>query len=235
MRINSGKGTGGGMAVLSGATLILGLVGIIVASPWLMSLVADQHKDWSRLSDIGQAYGGISAILSGLALCGVAGSLLLQWHQTRTAQAIGIRERHSDLVKLALTDPDLAWPMVNEASKEHARRVMLLNLWVSHWAMQWDMGVMRKPELRALFEDLFHEDTAVTWWRDYGASWDSNPSRRRRSFLATGHEALFSITGEWPNPGKRPVSTDGLATWGHVAPEVSTSTLAKNDLKPEKP
>jgi hypothetical protein len=61
--------------------------------------------DWNRLSDIGQAFGGVSAVLSALAFCAIAASLLLQWRQLRMTTVIAARERHFDLVRLAVDDP----------------------------------------------------------------------------------------------------------------------------------
>jgi hypothetical protein len=61
--------------VVSVACVVLGG---IAATPVLMRLTAGGDASWDELSDIGQAYGGVSAVLSGLAFCAIAGSLLLQ-------------------------------------------------------------------------------------------------------------------------------------------------------------
>ncbi len=79
---------------------ILGLVAVAVAalavvlllSPLVLDDIANSGgADWNRLSDIGAAYGFTSAIVSALALAGVAVSLVVQNRQARAEQVQGIR------------------------------------------------------------------------------------------------------------------------------------------------
>jgi hypothetical protein len=71
-----------------------------VASPIAMQWLAGRSVDWARLSNVGQAYGGVSAVLSALAFCGIAVSLAFQWQQVRISQVVASRERHFELVRL---------------------------------------------------------------------------------------------------------------------------------------
>ncbi|MEV4351692.1 DUF6082 family protein [Actinoplanes sp. NPDC049596] len=116
-------------------TVMVCLVVAIMSSPWLVSLVTREPIDWRALADVGQAYGGISAILSALALCGIAASLVLQWRQARLADAATRRAQQIELVKVSLSDPDLAFPAMPGVPRNEMRRWMVLNLWVSHWVM----------------------------------------------------------------------------------------------------
>src|SRR6266536_2893354 len=75
---------------------------LIVASPLLMAWVARIRLPWRDLGDIGQAYGAVSAVVSGLAICGVAASLIMQQRQNRTTELHTVRQRHFDLVRLTL-------------------------------------------------------------------------------------------------------------------------------------
>ena len=67
---------------------IAGFVALILSSPWLVRMIVPKSENWHDLSEIGQAYGGVSAILSGLAFCGIAGSLVLQWRQVQHTQTM---------------------------------------------------------------------------------------------------------------------------------------------------
>src|SRR4051794_23078917 len=100
-----------------------------------MSAAARSTLDRGRLSDVGQAYGGVSAVLSALAFCAIAASLLLQFQQTRSASIAAARERHFELVRLAIDDPDLLFLAERRRLGDDARLVARSNLWVAHWLM----------------------------------------------------------------------------------------------------
>src|SRR5690349_9103609 len=63
-----------------------GVVIAVVLSPLALPLVASRREDWQELSNVGQAYGGIAAVLSGLAFLGIIISLALQRRQTKIQQ-----------------------------------------------------------------------------------------------------------------------------------------------------
>lgn len=175
------------------ATCVIGFLVAIVATPWLMKS-AVRSGSWNELSNIGQAYGGISAILSGLAFCGVAGSLLLQWRQVRLTQLMTLRERHFELVKLAIEDPGLALSRPSGMDPATGRQWMVINLWVAHWAMQWDARMLTGRSLFVVFEELFRMNAgALEWWVACGAHWDSDPDRRRRAFMRIADEAYRAV------------------------------------------
>ncbi|SNY56406.1 DUF6082 family protein [Paractinoplanes atraurantiacus] len=175
-----------GRAQLSIALTVTAMACLVIAitvAPWLMSVMTSRPVDWRWLADVGQAYGGISAILSGLALCGIAGSLVLQWRQARLADAATRRAQQIELVKVSLSDPDLAFPVVPGIPWSQLRRWMILNLWVSHWAMLWNTGTLSRSGLRHLFEELFRDPAALTWWASIGArAWADGSTRRSQSF-----------------------------------------------------
>ncbi|MEU9397971.1 DUF6082 family protein [Streptomyces sp. NPDC048324] len=62
----------------------------LLLSPFVLQDVAgSKGVDWNGLSQIGAAYGFTSAIVSALALAGVAGSLIVQNRQARAEQVQG--------------------------------------------------------------------------------------------------------------------------------------------------
>jgi hypothetical protein len=187
-------------------TLVTALLAVLLAAsaaaPWLVKAAAGRSASWGDLSNIGQAYGAVSAILSGLAFCGVAGSLILQWRQVRLTQIMAVRERHFELVKLALNDPDLGFSFGTELPFEEKRRWLASNLWVAHWAMQWEMGMITEPFLRVAFEEHFrYNAVARDWWAVSGPTWRPYPDRRLRRFLDIAQESYQSaIASELASP-----------------------------------
>lgn len=160
-----------------------------------MRPIISRTQDWRELSDVGQAYGGISAILSGLAFCGIASSLLLQWRQVRLTQLLTTRERHFELVKLGLEDPSLRPPGSSGESAAEIRQWAYFNLWVSHWAMLWDTGSTSSVQLRRNFDGLFCDEAALDWWGKFGLSWNTDTGKHPRAFMAIAHEAYRDAPG----------------------------------------
>ncbi|GGM29632.1 DUF6082 family protein [Dactylosporangium sucinum] len=158
------------------------LVVLVVASPLLLAGVGSASVDWHLLADVGQAYGATTAVLSGLAFCGVAVSLLLQWRQNRITQVHSLRQRHFELVRLALDDHRYLFVEGRRpASDPDAVLKVYANLTVSHWAMCWDMDAMTEDAVRAGATRLFESALAREWWQEYWPTYLK--SRRRRAFV----------------------------------------------------
>jgi hypothetical protein len=166
--------------LLIAGTVLVFLVAIL-AFPFYLPAAAGQ--DWQTLSNVGQAYGVMSAVLSGLALCGVVASVTLQWRQAVWARTTSARERHFELMKLMLEDPGLSHELrPGESGQEH-RRKLVNNLWASHWLLLYEVGELDPEMLRSVFDDLFLDPAARDWWRVNGTNWTSRRSRRRDEFL----------------------------------------------------
>src|SRR5690349_7054760 len=100
--------------------------GAVLFSPIL--LLRANHltaQDWGTLSNVGQAYGGVSAILTALALIGVAASLLVQRQQADIARTQAIRAFQLQMLTLCLERPDTYYPLMGHevtGTVEDARR-----------------------------------------------------------------------------------------------------------------
>ncbi len=94
---------------LYGRLLVISLVSIsvivVATSPLLLDLFGGSADSWSRRGDIGQTYGAAAALLSVLALAGVAISLVLQARESKANREHASRLIHTDLLKLAMDDP----------------------------------------------------------------------------------------------------------------------------------
>lgn len=81
---------------------------LLAFSPLLVLVVDRSHSsDWSRLGDIDQACGVLSAFFSGVAVAVVALSIVWQGRQVRVSQVEVQRMFQLEVMKLLLDDPSL--------------------------------------------------------------------------------------------------------------------------------
>jgi hypothetical protein len=156
------------MVVILVLVLAMLSLGLILVTPVALGLFPDDDSArWERLSFIGQTYGAGSAILSVIALGGVAVSLLLQSREARAAREQALRALHVDLIKLALDDPLYlgCWgPFSGSTNVDDRRRHMYTNLIVSHWQMMWEIGGLNERHLRLLARELFAGEVGRRFW-----------------------------------------------------------------------
>jgi Family of unknown function (DUF6082) len=160
------------------AVLVSALVGVVVVvlvlvvvSPLALGQLASvRGVHWSQLSNIGQTYGAASALLTGLALIGVVGSMVFQVRAIRVSQEQATREQHAHLVEMALTDPvyQRAWGGLYDVygSCDKYRQHGYINLVVSYWRDHYVLGELRKHELRGLAASLFRGEAGRDFWAD---------------------------------------------------------------------
>lgn len=82
-------------------------VALIGVSPIALGAFHGPTDKWERFSFIGQTYGAASAIVSVLALVGIVMTLSYQARETKLAREETRRQAVSDLLKMAMEDPDL--------------------------------------------------------------------------------------------------------------------------------
>lgn len=155
-------------ALIAVAAIILALVAF---SPLALNKLSSIHGvDWPQLSNIGQTYGAASAVLTGLALIGVAGSIVFQVRAIKVSQGQAIREQHTHLVEMALTDPlyQRAWGGLHDSygSTDRYRQHGYINLIVSFWQNDYALGGMPDHKLRTLASDLFRGEAGRDFWDD---------------------------------------------------------------------
>lgn len=169
------------VSLATAAVLIVVLI-VIVVSPLLFIVIARRTSQWPELANVGSAYGGVAAVLSGVALVGIALSLLFQWRQTVSTQILALRQHHFELVKLGIADPRLLTHDEPADEAEATLRRLHYNLWVAQWAMLWDLRQCDESYLRQVATELFAHRTARLWWQAYGRTWSAKPTRRRQRF-----------------------------------------------------
>src|SRR5690348_3614764 len=93
-------------AVITVLLACAGVLALVTASPLaLKSFGTARGLNWARLSYIGQTYGAASALLTTLALSGVAGSIFLQVRAINASREQSSREHHAHLIELSFKDP----------------------------------------------------------------------------------------------------------------------------------
>jgi hypothetical protein len=161
------------------------LVLLVVLAPFATARLRYLPLDWKRLSDIGQAYGALSAVLSAFALCGIAASLVMQRQQYRLSEAQTLRQRHYDLIKFTFEDPELK-PCWGESSSESGlteKEAAYCNLIIDHWYMMWRIGHLSQAELHRIAASFFNGEAGRAYWAAFGNPWMSADDRISVKFL----------------------------------------------------
>jgi hypothetical protein len=83
---------------------------LVILSPFVLRAIATSSGlNWSSLSNVGQTYGAVSALITALALGGVVISLLYRARDVDAARSQAIRTFQFELLRLELEDADLMW------------------------------------------------------------------------------------------------------------------------------
>jgi hypothetical protein len=153
------------------------VVAAVALSPFALRVVdRKSNLNWTTLSDIGQAYGGAASVLSGLAICGVALSLLVQHRESRITLE-QIRIYHLELVRMGLEYPQIQWVKISAGVDEYPGREMseirlqqfqYINLWINYWMALHRLGNLSTQEVRTQFaETVFNTEVGRDHWRHY--------------------------------------------------------------------
>ena len=119
------------------STAAIVFLALVILSPLeLRALARSFDLNWSNLSNVGQTYGAVSALLTALALGGVVISLLYQAKDVSTARSQAIRTMHVDLLRMELEHEDYMWAsgapwgMAIPANYGHLRRHVYVHMWL---------------------------------------------------------------------------------------------------------
>jgi hypothetical protein len=93
-------------ALTTAVIITLTALVLVVFSPLALQAIASfPNLDWGKLSNVGQTYGAVSALLAAIAIVGVALSVLLQLRETRFNRLESGRSRHHELLRMAMENP----------------------------------------------------------------------------------------------------------------------------------
>jgi hypothetical protein len=187
-------------AVVIALSAVATATALIILSPSAIRLLADTRSDWSLLSDVGQTYQGIAAVLAGMAFCGVALSLLLQWRQNHLTQIIASKERHQELLRFTLENPRYLHLTLGDQPTDIDHGAWIYShMFVSHWKLAWDLGQLSDASVREHAYTLFLSPEPRAWWTAVSFKWASDDSRRSRRFVSmidSGHRNAVAATAD---------------------------------------
>jgi len=141
-------------------------------------------EELTRLGQIGEAYGGISALLSGLAVIGLVAALFVQIRQVRTSQVHSVRTMQLELMRMLLADPSLR-PTSSyglDIPPDLRRRNIFTNLMLQYLAMGYEFGYFPEAAIRQEMSRQFNTEDARRFWREHRATFEVdivNRSRKR--------------------------------------------------------
>lgn len=174
-------------------TTVLGLIAILVlviVSPFALEALAHSKRDWSQLSNIGQTYGAISALLSSLALVGVVVSLLYQARDSQTAHEQVSRTLQHDLLKMELADLSLMnafgapYNLRIASDFTSMRQFLFIHMWVSFLAGNYAIGESSKVGVRNFAaNELFRSAAGRSYWEAVGRLQLGDSKGRRNQFF----------------------------------------------------
>jgi hypothetical protein len=162
---------------------------LVVLSPIALASLKSLNRDWSQLSNIGQTYGAISALISSLALGGVVVSLIYQARELRTSRNQTVRDFHHRLMRMEMEDPTLMtamgapWNLPIPAESDKIREYLYLNMWVSYWAGNYVLGEMTDLEVaRTARNELFRSNAGRAYWTAIRINVLAEPKNKYRRF-----------------------------------------------------
>lgn len=157
------------------AAAFCGTLALILLSPYALIWVgAIRQEDWDRLSAIGQTYGAASAVLSALALAGVAISLVVQSRDGRATQETSVREFHRELIAMTSLDPHRylpcwGWNLGADVTEQDAGQIMFSHMICNYMALGYQLGTVSEVQLRRLtLKHFFSGEVGRKYWERIG-------------------------------------------------------------------
>jgi hypothetical protein len=168
--------TGGALLLLLGSPLILVIVDSLL------------RLRWDRLTEIGQSYTGVAALLSGAALIGIAYSIRLQTQQIAITRSQAVREMQFSILRLAMEDPSLSmiWLPDAEADPAEYRRRLFRTQMIRYLEFAYISGEISESRLRGtLVNEVFVSSGTRTQWAVARSLWlpDQPGMQANRRFL----------------------------------------------------
>jgi Family of unknown function (DUF6082) len=184
--------------------LLAALAALAVLASVLTLVTLPRRVSWQRLSDVGQAFGAVSAVVSAIALVGIVTSLVIQQKQNRVMEEQTVRQRHFELVRLTMDDPKFldVWGARPDVDYDPAL-LGFATLVVSHWLMLWRIGNIDEEALRRNATAYFAGGIGRDHWRRSGPGW-STPDRQAERFVAIMDEEYRRALSAGPPLGIPP-------------------------------
>lgn len=175
------------------ALLTIGLitiVGLVILSPFALTELVHFRINWLQLSDVGQTYGAVSALLSSLALVGIIGSLLFQSRDNQNAREQTTRTLQFELLRMAMEDPSLMtaggapWDLDIPSDSSSIRQFIYVQIWTSFLGGNYTIGELPESAVRYIAaHELFRSEAGRNYWAAVGQVQIVNSRGRRKEFF----------------------------------------------------
>jgi hypothetical protein len=203
--------------------IIVAALSLILASPLLLRQLAGiRGVDWAGLSDVGQTYGAASAILSAVALIGIALSLLVQARQARTERIRITREHHMELLRVILDAPDVYGPVIGLQARSAIgnQRFLFCTMWMNYAKTGYQMGIITEHDLRGdILASAFESGPLRDWYIVARRNWSGEEGPAERRFLRIVDEEYRKALKAGPAK---------LSRIGDALPRARTTVTPKN-------
>jgi hypothetical protein len=201
------------LLLLLGVTLIV-IVGVVIGGVALVAFLGNQgdDADWSRWSDIGEAFGVVNSVVSAFAVAALVITWTLQMRDRREQQAelvlqrrivegaetalrrsadVDVRKLHVNLIRMAVDHPHLAdvWPSHSEVDPRIQTQHMYANLLIQHVWLGFTAGIVTREEMIANLRYLFASPRVRAFWRDTADS-------RRNIYVENTTEVTLAAIAE---------------------------------------
>ncbi|MBM4795096.1 hypothetical protein HXP44_24315 [Streptomyces sioyaensis] len=176
------------------------LLALVSAAPFILEAAAPNYgKRWSMLSEIGQTYASISAVLSALAVVGVAYSLVLQAKQARLEKFQAMRTFQRDLLLMAMEDESLrpCWGPMHGLQGQEWRQHTYSRLIMAYLWMGAEAGGIPAASIRANAIEIMKSPPGRDYWQRSRDRWKLDAcSARERQFVKIFEEEFQRRSSE---------------------------------------
>ena len=181
--------------------LVTGVLAVVVGTvlfavlPYLLARLNSwiASDELARMADVGEAYGGPSALMAGIAMIGVTAALVFQIRQFKTSQAIEVRKMQIELMRMLVEDPTLRpiSPTYQGVDTERRRRAIYSNLMFKFLELGFEIGYVSRESLEIELAGQFRIEEIGQMWRKARRQYAASASNAgQREFVAIVDRAL---------------------------------------------
>ncbi|MUL42636.1 hypothetical protein FZ103_15895 [Streptomonospora sp. PA3] len=202
MRRRADRGAIGVRYLATILIIVLASVALVISSPFALMLFGGARSEWERLSFIGQTYGAAAALISVFALVGIVLTLVYQARDSHRATEETRRQAMSDLLRMAMEDPDLdeCWgPVPDDEDPKVRKQQLYTNMIVSQWSSAFETGALPESRLRAVAAEMFQGEVGYSYWtKAREAASMTEGTRRERRFVEIVDEVYRQTSAPAP-------------------------------------
>lgn len=177
--------------------LVVIVVVLVLVSPVVVKLISGKKENWYLLSSVGQTYGFAAALLSGIALLGVAASIFYQNRQNSIAQLQASRTMQMELMRMAYEIPELqeSWSKSINVSYSEWRKRTYMNLIFMYLRMGYVTRGTTDEGLHRMMANRFKGREGRDYWRSARMAFELDTSSllEKKFFRITEQEYAAAL------------------------------------------